>query len=410
MWIEKVINSKGIRYKFCERFLNPNTNKMIKLSVTLNSNTTHAKRKATELLQARFYDVLNKAEKKQLEKINSLTFIQVATEWLEYSSSCIKVSTILNHKNYIKRIEKAISNMLFVDFTPAIAEKIIFDMYYTEKLSYSYSNATLIIIKSIMRYAKKSKYVQDISDFIDIKLRKRTATKKEVQRLQNKFLNADELKSCLQQLKEINPRIGLAMEFIALTGLRCGELLALRVQDYYKDKSIININGTIIKSARNGEDTQRGTPKNSYSYRDVIINDRAKYILDSIILENKKLASWNSKKYKDKGYIFTTSTGNPFTECKAPSSRPEKFRSSSWTESMRSPSALETPPWDRPTTPSCVCADGVPRRDMPHTNETSPVEYAWPPQWSGSPASIGSAMRLLCCIPGAPHPPAAGRK
>ena len=181
--------------------INPNTNKMIKLSVTLNSNTTHAKRKATELLQARFYDVLNKAEKKQLEKINSLTFIQVATEWLEYSSSCIKVSTILNHKNYIKRIEKAISNMLFVDFTPAIAEKIIFDMYYTEKLSYSYSNATLIIIKSIMRYAKKSKYVQDISDFIDIKLRKRTATKKEVQRLQNKFLNADELKSCLQRNK-----------------------------------------------------------------------------------------------------------------------------------------------------------------------------------------------------------------
>ena len=160
MWIEKVINSKGIRYKFCERFLNPNTNKMIKLSVTLNSNTTHAKRKARELLQARFYDVLNKAEKKQLEKINSLTFIQVATEWLEYSSSCIKVSTILNHKNYIKRIEKAISNMLFVDFTPAIAEKIIFDMYYTEKLSYSYSISTLLFIKSILRFAKKFKFLQ----------------------------------------------------------------------------------------------------------------------------------------------------------------------------------------------------------------------------------------------------------
>lgn len=29
--------------------------------------------------------------------------------------------------------------MLFIDFTPAIAEKIIQDMYYTEKLSYSYS-------------------------------------------------------------------------------------------------------------------------------------------------------------------------------------------------------------------------------------------------------------------------------
>ena len=134
MWIEKVINSKGIRYKFCERFLNPNTNKMIKLSVTLNSNTTHAKRKATELLQAKFNDVINKAEKKQLEKINSLTFIQVANEWLEYTAPTVKVDTRINHKNYIKRIEKAISDMLFIDFTPAIAEKIIQDMYYTEKL------------------------------------------------------------------------------------------------------------------------------------------------------------------------------------------------------------------------------------------------------------------------------------
>ena len=69
MWIEKVINSKGIRYKFCERFLNPNTNKIIKLSVTLNSNTTHAKRKATELLQARFNDTVNNAKKSNLKRL-----------------------------------------------------------------------------------------------------------------------------------------------------------------------------------------------------------------------------------------------------------------------------------------------------------------------------------------------------
>lgn len=74
-------------------------------------------------------------------------------------------------------------------------------MYYTEKLSYSYSNGTLVIIKSIMKYAKKSQYIQDISDFIEIKLKK-TCYKKEVHKLQNKFLNADELKSCLHQLKK----------------------------------------------------------------------------------------------------------------------------------------------------------------------------------------------------------------
>ena len=310
MWNEEITNSKGIRYKFCERFLV--NNKKIKLSVTLNSKTAQAKRKARELLHAKLYDVLNKVEKKQLEKINSLTFIQVANEWLEYTSPTIKIDTRINHKNYVNRIKKAISNMLFVDFTPAVAEKIVSDMYYKEQLSYSYSNSTLIVIKAVMKYAKKSKYVQDISDFIDIRLKKRPATKKEVHKLQNKFLNADELKSCLHQLKEINPRIALAMEFIALTGLRCGEMLALRIQDYDKLNSVVNINGTLLKSAHNGEDIQRGTPKNIYSYRDVILNDRAKNILDAIILENKRLASWNGKKYKDRGYIFTNSTGNPF--------------------------------------------------------------------------------------------------
>lgn len=39
MWIEQVKNSKGIRFKYTERFLNPINKKMVKISVTLNSNT-----------------------------------------------------------------------------------------------------------------------------------------------------------------------------------------------------------------------------------------------------------------------------------------------------------------------------------------------------------------------------------
>ena len=110
----------------------------------------------------------------------------------------------------------------------------------------------------------------------------------------------------------MNIRVGLAMEFIALTGLRCGEMLALRTQDYDAEKSSVNINGTLVKSACNGDDVQRGTPKNVYSYRDVILNDRARQILEWFMLENKKSAQWDRKTYKDKGYIFTTKSGNPY--------------------------------------------------------------------------------------------------
>ena len=62
----------------------------------------------------------------------------------------------------------------------------------------------------------------------------------------------------------------------------------------------------------NGDEVKRGTPKNIYSYRDVLLNDRAKHIIEWFILENKKSAQWNGRTYKDRGYIFTSKNGYPY--------------------------------------------------------------------------------------------------
>ena len=100
-----------------------------------------------------------------------------------------------------------------------------------------------------MRYAKKSGYIYDISDFEEITIKRRPLTENELQKTMNKFLNKNELAECLKQLTALNPRLSFAMEFIALTGLRCGELLALRVQDYDKNNSSINVNATLISQS-----------------------------------------------------------------------------------------------------------------------------------------------------------------
>lgn len=313
MWIKKIENTKGIRYKYYERFKDPISKKLIKISVTLNSNNQHAKKVAAEMMRANFEKKTKTASEKKAEKLEGFTFHMLADEWNEYTKPMVKPETVKSHQNYINRINKAIPpEMLFSDFTPAMAERIACNMYYTEKLSFSYSKSTLIIIKSMMRYAKKSGYIDNIAEFEEIRLKKRPATEKELQTAANKFLDKDELKECLNQLKKINPRISLAMEFIALTGLRCGEMLALRIKDYDKQNSLINVNGTILKSAANGDDIQRGTPKNVYSYRDVQLNKRAKDILDWFIVDNKRLLLWNKGSYHDKGYIFTTYRGNPY--------------------------------------------------------------------------------------------------
>ncbi len=312
MWIEKIENSKGIRYKYYERFINPISKKTIKLSITLNSNNRAVQKIALQMLKEKFNDKYIDAEKQLAEKLQHLTFYNVADEWLEYIKPTVKLTTHLNHVIHVNRIKRSIPpDLFFLNFTPTTAEKIIYQIYYTDKLSYGYCKSILITIKSIIRYAKKSNYYHDISDFEEINIKKRPATITELEKTHNKFLDITELNSCLKQLKYINPRVSLAMEFIALTGLRCGEMLALRVQDYHKEKNIINVNATMISKHIN-TDEKRSTPKNIYSYRDVDLNDRARQILDSFILQNKQSALWNHKTYKDRGYIFTAKNGYPY--------------------------------------------------------------------------------------------------
>ena len=208
--------------------------------------------------------------------------------------------------------------LLFADFTPAMTEKLVSNMYYKEMLSYSYSVTTLVTIKRIMRYAKKAGYINDVSNFEELTLKRRPATPQELEKRTNKFLNEDERQECFRQLRQMSQRLALAMEFITLTGLRCGELLALRWQDVDINKRQANINGTLLKSVRNGEDIQRGTPKNIYSYRTIDLNSRAIAILKWFQEDNKRMELWRprtnciSRTYKDRGYIFTTRTGAPY--------------------------------------------------------------------------------------------------
>lgn len=317
MWIIEKKNSKGIRYTCRERFTNPVTGKKIILAVTMNNKSRQAQRIARQLLLEKFNEKVSVSTEKE-ELKNKLSFVTVCDEWLDATEPTVKIETHDNHKMYVRRILKGVSeDTLLCDFTPAIAERIVNDMYYKEKLSYAYTAATLITLKMVMRYAKKAAYIENISDFESIRLKKRPATPEELQKSINRFLNHDELKEALHQLREINTRVALAMEFISLTGLRCGEMLALRWQDIDLKKRQLSVNGTLVKIVHNNELIQRGTPKNVYSYRTIALNSRSISILEWFQADNKKMELWKkgnciSRTYHDHGYIFTTRSGAPY--------------------------------------------------------------------------------------------------
>ena len=306
MWIEERQSKKGTRYKYCERFELPN-GEIRKVSVIFNTNSSHARKQATIELQRKYEQAV-----KEIDINKVVTYYDVAMSWLEHTKPTVKRSTHINHTIYVNKIFTYIDKTLpIADLTAVTLEDVLHKVYYIENLSYSYTRATFTTMKAIYKHAKRKKLIPSLIDFEDIEIKKKPFSHSDIAKKQGKFLDAVELKETLMQLSKIDSRIGLLFEFISLTGLRIGELLALRYSDYDKENATININGTIQYDYKNSSEIKRETPKNIYSVRDVSLSDRAVSILDSIMLENKRRSLW-FEGYIDHGYIFTSSRGNPY--------------------------------------------------------------------------------------------------
>lgn len=306
MWIEERQSKKGTRYKYCERFELPN-GEIRKVTVIFNTNSSHARKQATIELQRKYEQAV-----KEIDINKVVTYYDVAISWLEHTEPTVKRSTHINHTIYVNKIFSYIDKALpIADLTAVTLEDVLHKVYYVENLSYSYTRATFTTMKAIYKHAKRKKLIPSLIDFEDIEIKKKPFSHSDIAKKQNKFLDAVELKETLMQLSKIDSRISLLFEFVSLTGLRIGELLALRYSDYDKENATININGTIQYDYKNSSEIKRGTPKNIYSVRNVSLSDRAVSILNSIMLENKRRSLW-FEGYIDHGYIFTSSRGNPY--------------------------------------------------------------------------------------------------
>lgn len=311
MWITEKENGKGTRYTYHERFQDKETGKWTIVSLTLNSKKQKVQEEARKMLLAKYQRKAAGSVKKSVLLRKTLTMEALFKEWVEATAPMVKYQTADNHK-YLARTYLSLlpPGILLQDFTPAIAEKAINTLYYVQLRSYVYAKSVLNVMKNTMRYAKKADYIDEIGDYLEIRLKRRPVTPDELEKADNKFLTHEELKDCLKQVRGMNERIGLAMEFMSLTGLRCGELLAIRKKDINLTGKFIKVTGSIVRRTPKGESYKRDTPKNIYSYRTVILNERAVDILKWFITDNKRLAAWG-KRYKDIGYIFTGDTGRP---------------------------------------------------------------------------------------------------
>lgn len=248
-------------------------------------------------------------QEKIKERVGTLDnqFFKVANDYVAYQSKFIKANTkvkLTAAYNNLKKIWP--EDILFSAITPARLQGVINDFY--ESHSYSHTRQLFGFISRVYKYGLRMGFINDINILFMIEIKKKPKTAEDVKREQDKYLDSGELAFVLSELKKLNANVAMMCEFQALTGLRYGEMIALRIRDY--NKGVIDVNGSIQRIGSLKDTVNRVAPKNAYSVRKVILDERAQWIIEHFITASKAKVLWSPNVYKS-DYIFTTANGLP---------------------------------------------------------------------------------------------------
>ncbi|HBI2014325.1 TPA: site-specific integrase [Enterococcus faecalis] len=306
MWIEELPNGK---FKYFERYKDPYTEKYRRVSVTLNSKSNQAKKQAMMELQ----DKINKKASQHHQSDVSLSML--FEEWILIYKQRVKEQTYLTAISLFKAISKRLDiNILVKNITSSYIQKFLNDFYYKENYSYSYTDSLRAFFSNIFEYAKQVGIIE-YNIVRDVKIEKKRSTIEQIEKISDKYLEPDELKLVLSELRKLKKtpesnRYAEAMEILSKTGLRYGELAALKTEDY--DGENININKTLFYNYASLKDGKTTSPKNVHSNRTISLTNDSKKILDHWIEQNK-LNKAIHPSYNDMGFLLASTNGNPIS-------------------------------------------------------------------------------------------------
>lgn len=296
MWIEELSNGK---YKFIERYKDPLTEKLKRVSVSLNSNSSRAKKEAQRMLNDKIDKALNKRELVQ----KNLTFFEVYEQLKPIYEKQVKWSTYFSTMQILDSFVKLVGkDVLIQKMTSHYLTEKLENLIYGER---QLSNRSVSLIKSklnvVFQFAKRRGYITDNPiEKVDIRYSRNQDNK-----TKTKFLEDDEYKNLIDYTKQRNIRYALLFEFLYYTGLRAGEAISLTENDVLIDENgvYILVSGTLeYKGKKVTEQVKSSSTKTSAGMREVDLPQNAIKLLE-------KMAHLNAETSPE--YIFSTNKGTP---------------------------------------------------------------------------------------------------
>ena len=254
MWMEETPNGK---YKFVERYEDYLTGKIKRVSVTMDKNTAQSRKIAQKALDAK----IEKAISKRPE--HKMTLRELVDEYRKDQALTVKKSTYRRNYHACNTIMSILGENTIVERMTA---KYVHDKFLATGKDPGTLNEHLRRFKALVRWGYRNdllssaSFLDKVEAFKDIPHR---------QKIQDKYLENNELKILFSKMNDEVWR--LLTEFLALSGLRLGEAIAL-------NRSDVDLNARVVHVTKTYDSVNEivTSPKSLCSIRDVFIQDELK--------------------------------------------------------------------------------------------------------------------------------------
>ena len=269
--------------KLQHQYVDEVTGKRKYITITVNGKSNKAKHEAVE---------------KMNEKIGHLTDKQhrlsgLISAYLQEQEVTVKLSTLKKAKYSLGVFLRVVGDIQLDKLTAGYVRNCILKT----NIPPTTANEYLDKWKACLRWGYENDFIEDFGVIQKLKKFKEETTRKE--RIEDKYLETEEMKKLLSAMDD-KPRNKLFTQFLLLTGMRIGEVIALDLDDigeeYIHVSKNYDMNNDIIT-----------TPKTSDSVREVFIQAELRVLIDGIadFMQKQQL----NYGYEPTNYLFTSHLG-----------------------------------------------------------------------------------------------------
>lgn len=298
MWMEELANGK---FKFVERYIDPLTKKSKKTSLTLNSKSRQAHNEASRILTKRVEEL-----EKDKKTIHDITFEELYTSWKNQYIHLVADTTFqrsMSNLNVVKKLIK--DDYLVSQIDDVFLQKVLDEVYFVMNYSFSTTKQIKSLLSQLFTFAYKYKHTP-FNYSLNLTVKQKRSDIEKAYKLTDKFLEKDELKLLIEKVKLRNERYALMIEFLSFSGMRYGEMIALKYENVTDEE--IEINGTIDYQTKKISEGVKNPTKNKKD-RTISQVNKTREILKQLKEENELVKA--SRSYDEKNFYFTSIAGHP---------------------------------------------------------------------------------------------------